>query len=675
MTKDLSSEKAERRWRELAQEIRRHDELYFESASPVISDSEYDALVRELAALEEAFPQFRRPDSPTQRPGGARDVSFPAFTHEAPMLSLANTYRLEDLEAFCARVASGLGVEESGDLAWSVEPKVDGVALSLHYRQGRLVNAATRGDGRSGDEVTANVYTFLNLPFELPHPLDLVLRGEAYLDRERFARLNRVREEAGEEPFANPRNLCAGTLKLLDSREVARRGLSFVTHALLGSDLSESHQGSLDVLAEMGVPVVPERRRCRGYEEVVAWVERLGGMRDGFPFEIDGAVVKLDELAGQERLGATAKSPRWGIAYKYPAEQVETVVRGITLAVGRTGAVTPVAELEPVTVSGSTVSRATLHNREELQRKDIRVGDHVIIEKGGDVIPKVLSVLADKRDGSQKAYRFPERCPSCDAPLRFSDEEVAIRCENPSCPAQLRRRLMHFVARGALDIEGLGAQWVEILVEQGLLSCFADLYTLTAEPLLAIERMGERSVAKLLEAIEGSKTRPWRRKLFALGIRHVGAETARILAARYPDLESLRAAGQEEMEKLDGVGPIVAASVADFFTREEVRRELDALAAHGFFAASAAESAGPAAASLAGRTIVVTGSFAGRSREEMTAYLRELGARVTGSVSKKTDAVLAGENPGSKVEKARALGVAVWDETRLNEELSGGGDA
>ncbi|MBN2171067.1 MAG: NAD-dependent DNA ligase LigA [Candidatus Krumholzibacteriota bacterium] len=665
--KDRSIEAARERWRELAAEIRRHDRLYYEEAHPVITDGEYDALLRELAELEAAFPALRAPDSPTRRVGERRDERFPPFRHDTPMLSLGNTYSRDELADFFARAARGLAIEDPDALGWSVEPKVDGVALSLHYAAGRLAAAATRGDGVQGDDVTANARGFANLPERLARPLDLVVRGEAYLDRARFEDLNAERAVAGEEPYANPRNLAAGSLKLLDAGEAARRGLSFVAHAVLGDALSPSHAGALDALADLGLPVVPDRRLCRGPAAVLARVEQLETRRDAFPFLIDGAVIKLDDLALRERLGATAKSPRWCIAYKYAAEQAETVVEDILLNVGRTGAVTPVAVLAPVVLSGSTVSRATLHNREEIQRKDIRVGDRVLVEKGGEIIPKVVAVLADRRDGSQKPFVFPEHCPACGAPLRFSEEEVAVRCENPACPAQLRRRLGHFASRGALDIEGLGGQWIDVLIERGLVGRFADLYDLTAADLLQLERMGEKSAANLVAAIAASRRRPWRRKLFALGIRHVGAETARILAAAYPDRERLAAAGEEELQELDEVGPVVARAVTDFFASDAARRELDALAERGFFAGG--DEASPEAPDwLAGRTVVVTGTLAEWSRDAVKEWLQARGARVTGSVSRRTDLVIAGENAGSKLAKARELGVEVWDESRLAAE-------
>ncbi|MBM4116786.1 NAD-dependent DNA ligase LigA [bacterium] len=661
--------RAAARWRDLVAEIRRHDALYYQAAAPVIADQAYDALLAELAALEAAHPDLAVPESPTQRVGEGRDEAFPPHLHALPMLSLANTYSRDELDDFFKRTLKALDEEDDTSLEWSVEPKVDGVALSLEYAAGRLARAATRGDGREGDLVTANVYGFLNLPARLQEPLDLTVRGEAYLDRERFRALNAAREAAGEEPFANPRNLAAGSLKLHDSREVARRGLSLAVYALHGEGLPGRHTERLAWAAALGLPVLPVRA-CRGEAAVLAAVAALDAERGALPYETDGAVVKLDSLALQERLGATAKSPRWGIAYKFAAERAATRLLAIRLQVGRTGAVTPVAELEPVLLAGTTVSRATLHNREEIRRRDLRAGDRVWVEKGGEIIPKIVGVVEAARDGSQRPFVFPDECPACGAPLSFAEEEVAVRCENPACPAQLRRRLEHFASRGALDIEGLGRQWVEILVERGLVRRLADLFALRAEQLTALERMGEKSAANLLAAIARARTRSWRRKLYALGIRHVGAETARTLAAHYPDLARLRAATPEALQELADVGPIVAAAVVDFCGRESVARELDALAAAGFFAHSEPETAAPAAGAgrLAGRTVVITGGFVDASRAELKAWCEAQGAKVTDSVSARTQLLLAGEKPGSKLARAQALGIEIWDAARLARE-------
>jgi len=662
----MKMEDAKRRWKELADKIRLNDRLYYQLAEPRISDEAYDALMRELEALEAVYPSLRSPDSPTQTVRESRDENFPSFTHPAPMLSLSNTYSFEELDAFFEKVSRGLESDEPQ--AWSVEPKVDGVALALHYRDGRLAAAVTRGDGVTGDDVTANAYRFLNLPTRLDEALTVELRGEAYLSRERFAALNAARERAGEDPFANPRNLAAGTLKLLDGREVSRRGLSFVMHSLVQHGLGESHHAEMDRLEAQGLPALPMRRICRGREEIASWIETLDASRDELPFEIDGAVIKLDSLALRRKLGSTSKSPRWGIAFKYAAERAETVIRRIVLQVGRTGAVTPIAELDPVHLSGTTVGRATLHNREEIERKDIRERDTVLVQKAGEIIPQVLEVLVDRRDGTQRPFEFPRECPACGAPLSFREEEVAVRCVNPACPAQLYRRIVHFAGRGALDIEGLGGKWVSILLEKDRIAALPDLYRLREEDLLDMERMGEKSAANLIAALEESKTRPWRRKIFALGIRHVGAETARALARAFPDLDRLRSAELEALVEVPDIGETVARSVLAFFANPRVEREVDELVELGFFEASD-DDGGAAPQDFAGKTVVLTGSLAKFGRNELKDLLSARGARVSASVSKKTDLVIAGEAAGAKLVKAEKLGIEIWDEARLLAEL------
>lgn len=665
--KNMKLKDARRRWEKLAGELRRHDELYYQVASPGISDREYDELLRELEDLEKAHPELACPESPTQRVGGRRDESFPSFTHPLPMLSLSNTYSFGELQDFFDRVSRALpeGVEPS----WSLEPKVDGVALSLHYEKGALQAAATRGDGKKGDEVTANARHFLNIPSVLRETLTLEVRGEAYLDRERFHHLNRVREEAGEEPFANPRNLAAGTLKLLDTRELARRGLSFVAHAVLGDLPGESHSELMNELEGWGIASLPLRCHCKNRDEVLDGIRDLDARRNELPFEIDGAVVKVDELGLREKLGVTSKSPRWGIAFKYEAEQAESRILEITLQVGRTGVVTPVAELEPVQLSGTTVKRATLHNREEIERKDIRVGDVVLVEKGGEIIPKVLRVLAEHRQGSEKGFVFPEHCPSCQSPLVKREEEVAVRCENPACPAQLRRRLSHFAGRDAMDIAGLGQKWIDLLMEEGLIQSLPDIYRFEESRLLELDRMGEKSVENLLASLGESKKRAWSRKIFALGIRHVGAETARALARHYADLESLRTASLEDLQAIEDVGPVVAASLLGTLQEAAFLEELEALASLGFFEHSE-EEAQRGVQDFAGETIVITGTLQEFGRRELKETLIARGAKVASSVSPKTTLLIAGEKAGSKRKKAEELGIEIWEEERLLRELS-----
>ncbi|MBC8367277.1 NAD-dependent DNA ligase LigA [bacterium] len=663
----MNLEAAKKRWKRLTAEIRGHDELYYQLAEPAISDEAYDALLRELTDLEEVHPTLRRPDSPSQTVRESRDDNFPPYEHPSPMLSLSNTYSFDELDAFFDRVARGL--EDDTPQAWSVEPKVDGVALALHYREGRLHVAVTRGDGKIGDDVSANVHRFINLPAELHEPLSFEVRGEAYMDRSRFTALNAARERSGEEPFANPRNLTTGTLKLLDGRESARRGLSFVAHSVVEHDLGESHHHELERLDALGLPGLPLRKVCMGRDEVVEWIRHLDASRAELPFEIDGAVIKLDKLALRRKLGATSKSPRWGIAFKYAAEKAETTILRIALQVGRTGAVTPIAELEPVQLSGTTVSRATLHNREEIARKDIRQGDRVLVQKAGEIIPQVLEVLKDRRDGSQKPFAFPKKCPACNEPLLHLEDEAAIRCVNPACPAQLYRRLVHFASRGALDIEGLGGKWVSILLEENLIQSLSDLYRLNLESLLKLERMGEKSAANLLAALQVSLKRPWRRKIFALGIRHVGEETARTLARNFPDLNALRTATLEDLMEVSDVGDIVAQAVLDYFQSEALASEISELENLGFFEESE-ETVERLLQDFKGMTVVITGSLEHFGRNELKDLLSARGAKVTSSVSKKTSLLIAGEAAGSKLSKAAEMGIEIWDEARLLSELN-----
>ncbi len=658
---------AKKRWAELAGEISGHDKLYYQLAEPAISDAAYDALLRELTELEEAHPSLRRPDSPSQTVRESRDENFPPYEHLSPMLSLSNTYSFDELDAFFDRVARGL--EDEAPQAWSVEPKVDGVALALHYREGRLHVAVTRGDGKIGDDVSANVHRFLNLPPELHEPLSFEVRGEAYMDRTRFASLNAARERSGEEPFANPRNLTTGTLKLLDGRESARRGLSFVAHSVVEHDLGDSHHDELERLDALGLPGLPLRKVCLGREEVVEWIKHLDASREELPFEIDGAVIKLDKLALRKKIGSTSKSPRWGIAFKYAAEKAETTIHRIVLQVGRTGVVTPIAELEPVQLSGTTVSRATLHNREEIERKDIRQGDRVMVQKAGEIIPQVLDVLVDRRDGSQKAFAFPQKCPACQEPLLDLEDEVAIRCVNPACPAQLYRRLVHFSSRAALDIEGLGGKWVSILLEENLIRSLPDLYRLDMDSLLKLERMGEKSAANLLEALQESLGRPWRKKIFALGIRHVGEETARVLARAFPNLDALRNATLDDLVDVSDVGEIVAQAVLNYIQSEALASELSDLENLGFFE-QGDEAVEKWLQDFKGMIVVITGSLEHFGRNELKELLTARGAKVTGSVSKKTSLLIAGESAGSKLSKAQDLGIEIWDEALLLSKLN-----
>ena len=659
------------RVRELRRQLAHHDKLYYEKAAPEITDREYDTLLRELRDLEDAHPELRTPDSPTQRVAGRPLEGFKQVRHRVPMQSLDNTYSLEEADEFMARVERLLpGLK----LRWTIEPKVDGVALSLTYREGVLELAATRGDGTTGDDVTQNIRTIRSIPLRLEGevPDVLEIRGEVYLPKKKFAALNAEREKDGEPPFANPRNAAAGSLKLLDSSIVARRGLNAVFYglgAVEGEKAPVSQAELLRWLKKTGLPVVPkfwEADDEAGVREAVAALEKI---RHDFAFETDGAVIKLDEFKRREQTGSTSKAPRWAMAYKYEAERARTRLNDITVQVGRTGTLTPVAELEPVPIAGSRVARATLHNEEEIARKDIRVGDWVFVEKAGEVIPAVVGVDLKARTGKEKKFNMPEKCPSCGSKVFRDPELTAVRCLNPDCPAQIRRRLEHFAARGAMDIEGLGEAMVDQLVTAGLVNALPDIYALKADKVSALDRMGEKSTANLLTAIEDSKQQPLWRLLFGLGILHVGAALARKLAGKYHTLDKIAAASVEDLENTEDVGAIVAKEIHDFFRLPHNKKLIELLHRHGLNFGERDERTAPASQELAGETWVITGTLS-RPRDEIAELIRRHGGTVSGSVSKKTSYVLAGEEAGSKLDKAKSLGVPVVDEAALRGRLS-----
>lgn len=651
----------------LRRDIARHDRLYFQDAAPEITDTAYDALVAELRQLEAAHPEYATPDSPTQRPGGAPDAAFPTVRHAVPMLSLDNTYDVDEVREFHTRVVGLLGGTEP---AYVVEPKLDGVAVSLLYEKGKYRRAVTRGDGVQGDDITRNVATLRTLPQEVDAPWPrFEVRGEIFMPLEAFRQWNEARAEAGEKLFANPRNSTAGSLKMLDAEEVARRPLDLYVYQVVDAERLglESHWKALQALRKAGLPVNRLSKRCRDLDAALEAIAALEEERPKLAYQIDGAVLKVDALAQQRELGATAKSPRWGIAFKFAPEQAETRLRDILFQVGRTGNVTPVADLEPVWLDGITITRATLHNRDEIERLGVRAGDVVVLERGGDVIPKVVGVRTEKRDGSERAFRFPKKCPSCGGALVESEEEVAVRCDNPSCPQQLERRIEHFASRNAMDIAGLGSQNVKLLLDQELVASFADLYRLRVEDLLPLERFAEKSAANLVAGIAASRERPWRNKLFALGIRHVGLQGAAVLASRYADLASLLAASEEELQDLEDVGPRVAASIVAFVERN--RKLLTELEKLGVLVPGRASARGNA---LAGKTFVLTGTLAGMTRSEAQASIEAQGGRVASSVSKKTDYVVVGDDPGSKAEQARKLERPILDEAGLRRLLEAG---
>lgn len=681
---------ARSRIEELRQLIRHHDRLYYVEHAPEMSDREYDRLYAELAALETEFPQWEDPASPTRRVGGEAIPGFATVPHAVPMLSLNNTYTETEVREFDARLRRELARENS--LPYAVELKIDGVAVALRYRDGLFVQGLTRGDGLRGDDVTHNLRTIRGLPLRLaPHrrlgAATLEVRGEVYFPRGAFAAHNRDRLAEGKDPFANPRNATAGTLKLLDPSLAARRPLAIALYQLVDARRHglARHSEALELLRALGFPVDPHAQVVPDIDAALASFARFQALREELDYETDGVVLKVDELAIQESLGSTGKAPRWGIAYKFETARAETRVREIAWQVGRTGAVTPVALFEPVQILGTTVQRATLHNADEIERLDVRVGDWVSIEKGGEIIPKVTGVLRERRSGDEPPTPLPARCPACGDRLEREEGEVAIRCVNEHCPAQIRRRLLHFASRGGLDVKDLGESDIDPLLEKGRVQDLADLFTLQIEDLLHLKiaavkrsdgtisdvRRREQGALRILAALDAARHPSLDRFLFALGIRHVGTHAARLLANRFGALEPLTRASAEELEEIEGIGPTIAASVVRYFARPETRRLLERLAAAGVEPVAVAPPAAETSASLAGLTFVLTGTLPSMTREEARRLLEERGARVAGSVSRKTDAVVAGEEAGSKLERARELGVRVLDEAGLRGLLAG----
>ncbi|MEI8233535.1 MAG: NAD-dependent DNA ligase LigA [Verrucomicrobiota bacterium] len=670
---ELSPLEAAARVAVLRRELEEHNRRYYQQAAPTISDQEYDRLYRELLDLEAAFPELASADSPTQRVGGAPLEAFAQIRHQTPMLSLDNTYSEEEVAAFFVRLEKLLPGQK---IETVIEPKVDGVAISLLYEEGKLRYAATRGDGTTGDDVTQNVRTIRAVPARLhgAHlPRLLEVRGEIYLPKARFAALNEERAAAGEPPFANPRNAAAGTLKQLDPLIVAQRGLGAIFYGLGIVEGAQwpAHRKALEALRAFGLPIHERIWTASTLEEVLGAIHELDAVRHGFAFETDGAVIKVDAAAQRDALGFTAKSPRWAMAYKYQPEQAETRLNAITVQVGRTGVLTPVAELEPVFVSGSTVARATLHNEEEIARKDIRVGDLVVVEKAGEVIPAIVEVRKERRTGEERVFKMPEACPSCGGPVVRDAGQVALRCVNAACPAQCKRRLEHFASRGAMDIEGLGEAMVELLVDRELTRDFADIYRLDLFQLSALPRMGGKSIANLLAAIEASKKMPLWRLIFGLGILHVGATSARALAAHFHRLDALMAATAEALQRIPDVGPVVGPAIAQYFDNPGNRAVIERLREAGLnFGERDEPAAPPAGGPFAGTTWVLTGALS-EPREAVAEVIRAHGGKVTESVSKKTTCVLAGDEAGSKLEKARKLGVRVLNEAEFRALLPG----
>ncbi len=653
----------------LREMIRENDDLYYVLNKPVISDHEYDILYRKLKELEDAHPELITPDSPTQRVGGHPAEGFAVVKHIVPMMSMDNTYSSAQLKEFDERVRKNLKGEE---YEYVVELKFDGVSISLLYEKGRWIRGATRGDGTEGDDVSNNLKTIRSIPLKFSEkvkgvPARVELRGEVYMTKDVFESINREKEKAGEEPFKNPRNAAAGSLKLLDPRIVAKRRLNIFIWGLgycEGIDFGK-HTDLLEYLKEAGFRVNPHYKLCKDIDDVIEFCDSWEAKREKLEFDIDGMVVKVNDLKQREALGSTSKSPRWAIAYKFPAEKALTEVEDIIIQVGRTGTITPVAILKPVHLSGSTVSRATLHNFDEIERLDVRIGDKVYVEKSGEIIPKVLSVAKDKRTGKEKSFPLPKACPACASKLHCAPDEVALRCENVGCPAQIKERILHFASRDAMDIEGMGTAITDQLVDKGLIKDYADIYYLKVDDIRKLDRMAEKSASNLLSAIEKSKSNDLNRLIYALGIRHVGEHSAWVLAQHFGSISKLSGAGVDELTGIREIGPVMAESISDFFSNKENMKILKRLSETNIKMSQAGLKT--AGAALEGKTVVITGTLKNYSRSQAEELVRKLGGNPSSSVSKNTYFVVAGEEPGSKIEKAKALGVKIIDEEEFKK--------
>ncbi|MCH7501459.1 MAG: NAD-dependent DNA ligase LigA [Nitrospinae bacterium] len=655
--------------KQLRKDIQRHDHLYYVKDEPEISDREYDRLMQRLKDLEAKHPEWITPDSPTQRVGGAPAEGFATVVHNVPMLSLDNTYNVEELRDFHNRVVKNLGTEE---VEYVVELKIDGLGVSLFYRGGQLVRGATRGDGKTGEDITANLKTIRSIPLILSGtaPPDLEARGEVYMSRAGFADLNRKREEAGEAPFVNPRNAAAGSLRLLDPSITAQRPLNIWIYGVgsvtaTWSALTTTHYDMLEGLRELGFRTNPAER-CHSFDNILSIIEKWQNEKLTLDYDIDGLVIKVNSLSMQNRLGYTNKHPRWAAAFKYEAEEAETVVEDIRVQIGRTGSITPVAELKPVFVSGSTVSRATLHNEDEIARLDVRVGDQVVIIKAGEIIPKVVRVLDKERKGRQPKFKMPKTCPECDSKIERPEGEAVWRCVNAACPAQLKERLLHFASRNAMDIDHLGTAIVDQLVDTGKVKSFYELYDLQLEDLSTLERMAEKSGKNLIDAIGKSKQAGLARLVYALGIRHAGQRVAQVLAQTYGTMNALASAKYEDLESIDEIGPRIAESIREFFGEKHNKKELCKLKQHGLVMTEGKQAGG---GNLSGKQFVLTGTLESMTRDQAKKKIIEAGGRVTSSVSAKTDYVVAGTDPGSKLTQAQKLGIPILTEKEFQKLL------
>ncbi|EIM09272.1 NAD-dependent DNA ligase LigA [Bacillus atrophaeus] len=666
----MDKEAAKRRAEDLRSTINQYSYEYYTLDEPSVPDSEYDKLMQELLDLEEEHPDLRTPDSPTQRVGGAVIDAFQKVRHGTPMLSLGNAFNAEDLRDFDRRVRQAVG----DDVAYNVELKIDGLAVSLRYENGYFVRGATRGDGTTGEDITENLKTIRNIPLKMKRNLSIEVRGEAYMPKRSFEALNEERLKKEEEPFANPRNAAAGSLRQLDPKIAAKRNLDIFVYSIAELDemgVDTQSQG-LDFLDEIGFKTNQERKKCGTIDEVIDMIEELQAKRADLPYEIDGIVVKVDSLDQQEELGFTAKSPRWAIAYKFPAEEVVTTLLDIELNVGRTGVITPTAVLEPVKVAGTTVQRASLHNEDLIREKDIRILDKVVIKKAGDIIPEVVNVLTEQRTGQEKEFNMPTTCPECGSELVRIEGEVALRCINPECPAQIREGLIHFVSRNAMNIDGLGERVITQLFQEKLVRNVADFYKLTKERVIQLERMGEKSTDNLISSIQKSKENSLERLLFGLGIRFIGSKAAKTLAMHFESLDHLKKANKEELLAIDEIGEKMADAVITYFQKEEMLElldELEQLGVNTLYKGPKKVKVEDSDSYFAGKTIVLTGKLEELSRNDAKAQIEALGGKLTGSVSKNTDLVIAGEAAGSKLTKAEELNIEVWNEEQLLGEL------
>lgn len=665
----MSTEAVQAEIERLSREIDEHNYRYTVLNQPIISDLEFDRLFRRLQELEAAHPELASPDSPTQRVGAPIQTGFSSVTHRVPMLSLANAFNDEELAAWDTRLHKLL--EREGDLAFTLEPKIDGLAVSLIYERGRLVRAATRGDGVSGEDVTANIRTIRDIPWDLPpyasdHPIEV--RGEVYMAKADFEEMNAERAASGESLFANPRNAASGALRQLDPRITAKRPLRFFAYATLGLEGITTQYGALEQTGRLGFPLYERIRLVNGLEAVIKAYRDFGAERDALPFEIDGVVIKLNSLADQERLGSVGREPRWAIAYKFPAIQATTRLLDIEIQVGRTGTLTPVAHLAPVEIGGVTVSRATLHNEDEIARKDLTIGDWVVVQRAGDVIPQIVKSIPERRDGNERPFAMPQHCPVCGSAAVRVEGEVARYCTGGlQCPAQLVEAIKHFASRRAMDVEGLGIKVAETLVEHGLVKDVADVYFLTREQLLSLERFAEKSADNLLAALEASKTQPLDRLIFALGIHEIGEQTARLLAKRYRSIERLSQANREELQAIPTIGPSLSESLVDFFAEAHNQQVLAKLRDAGVVMELPGAADAPAVGPLVGKTFVFTGKLDRMSRPDAEALVERLGGAAGSSVTKKTDYLVAGADAGSKLEKAEKLGVPVLTEDEFHD--------